>query len=279
MIGIHRHTRDNHGKGRPAARKKRVVEEFPFRLKTKGWGGATLINLSQPAVSISPDIPGFCAIADSVEKVKGVTGIILAGGISSRMGSNKALLPQKGVRLIEGIYQILAELFDEVIIVTNTPEQYSFLPCRKVPDLYPGKGVLAGIHSGLKHSKESAIFAVACDMPYLNTELIRYQASLAAGADLVIPSTKAGFEPLHAIYRKECLPALVEILQRDGNSRVIALFSRVQVREVLPDEVALFDPEFDSFVNINTPDDYLRYTNGKGSAEGDVKIVKLSEKN
>jgi FdhD protein len=198
----------------------------------------------------------------TAEKVKGVTGVILAGGAASRMGSNKALLPQNGVRFIEGIYRTLEGLFEEVIVVTNTPEQYAFLPCRKVPDLYPGKGVLAGIHSGLMHSETPAIFTVACDMPSLNAALIRHLCSLSGSVDLVISSTDRGFEPLHALYGKGCLPALEELLQSEANRRVIALLSRVQAREVHPEEIAPFDPEFSSFDNINTPEDYFRLRNG-----------------
>ena len=203
-----------------------------------------------------------------------VTGVILAGGASSRMGSNKAFLPLKGVRFIENVYRTLAELFEEVMVVTNSPEQYTFLPCRKVPDLYPGKGVLAGIHSGLMHSKEPAIFAVACDMPYLNAELIRYLTSLSAGADLIIPSTDSGFEPLHALYRKGCLPAIEELLQSEANRRVIALLSRVRVREVHSEVIASFDPEFNSFTNINTPEEYYRLRSGKKEPadQGETRI-------
>ena len=200
-------------------------------------------------------------------KIKGVTGVILAGGHSSRMGSNKALLPHRGATLIEGIYRMLAELFEEVILVTDTPEQYQFLPCPKVPDLFPGKGVLAGIHAGLLRSREPAIFVVACDMPHLNAELIRHLISLSEGVDFVYPMSAGGFEPLHALYGKGCLPVLEELLKSD-EKRVISLLPRVRVREVPPEEVALFDPEFASFVNINTPDDYYRLRNcEKGATE------------
>lgn len=194
-------------------------------------------------------------------KIKGITGVILAGGVSSRMGSNKALLLHQGGRIIEVIYRTLAELFEEVIIVTNTPELYQFLPCRKVPDIYPGRGVMAGIHAGLSQSREPAIFVVACDMPHLKGELIRHLTTLAEGADVVMPVSAGGFEPLHALYRKECLPALEELMQDAENRRVVALFSRVRVRQVLPEEMASIDPEFDSFDNINTPDDYYKLRN------------------
>ncbi|MDD2736913.1 MAG: molybdenum cofactor guanylyltransferase [Desulfuromonadaceae bacterium] len=191
-------------------------------------------------------------------RIKGVTGVILAGGGSSRMGSNKSLLLHKGSRLIEVIYRALAELFEEVLIVTNTPELYRFLPCRKVPDIYSGQGVMAGIHAGLSRSSEAAVFVVACDMPHLSGALIRHLTTLTDGVDVVMPVTVGGFEPLHAIYRKECLPVLEELLQNTENRRVVALLSRVRVRKVIPEEIAPFDPEFTSFDNINTPEEYSK---------------------
>jgi len=195
------------------------------------------------------------------QKIKGVTGVILAGGASSRMGSNKALLLHQGGRFIERVYRVLAELFEEVIIVTNTPEQYPFIPCRKVPDIYPGKGVLSGIHAGLSQSREQAIFAVGCDMPHLKGELIRHLAALAEGVDVVVPRTAGGFEPLHALYRKECLPALEELVLQKEHGRIVSLFSQVRARSVLSEEIASIDAEFSSFDNINTPDDYRRLRN------------------
>jgi FdhD protein len=221
--------------------------------------------------------PERLEIAKPVEKVKGVTGVILAGGGSSRMGSNKALLLHHGGRIIEGIYRTLAELFEEVIVVTNTPELYQFLPCRKVPDIYPGKGVVAGIHAGLSQSSEDAVFVVACDMPQLQGELIRHLTTLAEGVDVVMPLSPGGYEPLHAIYGKGCLPALEELLQT-GDQRVISLLPRVNVREVPAEEVALFDQGFDSFANINTPDDYYRLRNGgkETVGQGGTKLLQSS---
>ena len=85
----------------------------------------------------------------STKLIQNVTAVILAGGPSSRMKSNKALLPYRGGRFIDAIYRLLSSIFSDVILVTNNPEQYEFLPCNKVPDIYKGMGVLAGIHSGL----------------------------------------------------------------------------------------------------------------------------------
>jgi FdhD protein len=213
--------------------------------------------------------PERLEIGEAAEKVKGVTGVILAGGSSSRMGSNKALLLHRGGRIIEGVYRALSELFEEVIVVTNTPHLYDFLPCRKVADIYPGRGVLAGIHAGLLASSEPAVFVVACDMPHLNGDLIRHLTALCEGVDMVLPLSDGGFEPLHALYGKECLPAIEELIEA-GDRRVISLVPRVRVREVPSGEVTTFDPAFDSFVNINTPDDYFRLRNGEKSVPGAV---------
>ena len=185
-----------------------------------------------------------------------VTGVILAGGHSSRMGSNKALLPFKGGLFIEVIYRQLCELFDEVLIVTNAPEQFSSLPCRKVADIYPDVGALAGLHAGLYHSNNNHIFAVACDMPYLNSSLISRLVSLRDQADVVIPQGDKGLEPLHALYGKACLPPMERALT--GNQqRIVSFFSEVRVYNFSCGDVAALDPGFDSFKNINTPSDYF----------------------
>jgi molybdopterin-guanine dinucleotide biosynthesis protein A len=140
--------------------------------------------------------------------ITGVTGVILAGGRSSRMGSNKALLPFRGGRFIEAIHRQLRTLFAEVLLVTNTPEQYGFLDCPMVLDLHPGMGALAGLQAGLLHSGTPHIFAVACDMPYLDDTLIRTLSERRHRADVVIPEGPHGPEPLHAVYGRTCLPAM-----------------------------------------------------------------------
>jgi FdhD protein len=184
-----------------------------------------------------------------------VTAVILAGGRSSRMLSNKALLPYRGGRFIEAIHRLLQTIFPEVILVTNNPEQYEFLPCRKVPDLYEGMGVLAGIHSGLYHSSNPAIFAVACDMPYLTESLIRYMASRADAGGVLLPESPGGLEPLHAVYGKGCLAA-IEATLLSGQRRIVSFFDRTNVNKINIEQVAHFDPEFVSFININTPREY-----------------------
>ena len=195
--------------------------------------------------------------SDNSGKIPGVTGVILAGGQSSRMGSNKALLPIQGGRIIEAIYRQFSELFPEVLLVTNNPEQYNFLPCRKVADIYPGLGALAGLHAGLHNAANPYIFAVACDMPWLNNTLIRRLAALHNAADVVIPRVENGLEPLHALYGKQCLQPMEEVLSA-GRRRIVSFFPQVRVQYFDQDQIAAIDPAFDSFRNINTPADYFK---------------------
>ena len=202
----------------------------------------------------------------SSNPINDVTAVILAGGRSSRMHSNKALLPYRGGRFIEAIHRLLHAIFPEVILVTNNPEQYEFLPCRKVPDLYEGMGVLAGIHSGLYHSSNPAIFAVACDMPYLMESLIRHMASRAHFGGVLIPESPSGLEPLHAVYGKGCLAA-IEATLLSGQRRIVSFFDRTNVSKMNVEQVAYFDPSFVSFININTPRDYYDLRDRERSAE------------
>ncbi|RNC66019.1 MAG: formate dehydrogenase accessory sulfurtransferase FdhD [Desulfuromonadales bacterium] len=225
-------------------------------------GGKFNVYACPEVLDTTADVPRTPAFATG--RIPGVTGVILAGGQSSRMGSNKALLPYKGGRFIEAIHRQLSEIFDEVILVTNNPEQYDFLPCRKVSDLYPGMGALAGIHAGLHHAANQAIFAVACDMPYLNSNLIRHLASQADVGGVLIPESPTGLEPLHAVYGKGCLAA-IEATLLSGQRRIVSFFGRTNVNRVNAGQVATFDPNFDTFRNINTPADYYRLRDGERS--------------
>lgn len=186
-----------------------------------------------------------------------VAGVILAGGESSRMGRNKALLEVNGERMIETAYRRMAELFDEVLLVTNTPESYDFIPCRKLADIYPGMGPLGGIHAALSTCVVGRAFVTACDMPGLNSRLIRELCSIQEGGDVVIPETPGGLEPLHAVYAKSCLPKM-EAMLRAGERRILSFFDLAQVRLVPRGKIATLDPDYASFRNVNTPEDYQR---------------------
>jgi len=183
-----------------------------------------------------------------------VSGIVLAGGHSSRLSMDKSFVNVNGQPLIERIVAKLARLSDDVIIVTNSPEKYDHLEVGLVGDIYPGKGSLGGIYSGLRATANAYSLVVACDMPFLDLNLLRYMILLARGHDVVIPRVGGLPEPLHAIYSKSCLEPIDSLLAR-GGLKIVDFFSEVRVRYVEEDEVDIFDPQHLSFFNVNTPND------------------------
>ena len=185
------------------------------------------------------------------------TGIILAGGKNLRMGQNKAFLEVQGERIIDRIKRIFVDLFDEVLLVTNSPGDYLDLNLRIVTDLYREKGSLGGVFTGLFHASSSHAFVAACDMPFLNRDLISHLVSLSPGYDIVIPRTEDGLQPLHAVYSRRCLPFMEDLL-RQGNLKIIDFFHRVKKRELRTEEILAFDPQLASFLNLNTPEDLDR---------------------
>jgi molybdopterin-guanine dinucleotide biosynthesis protein A len=183
-----------------------------------------------------------------------VSGIVLAGGQSSRLGTDKSFINVNGRPLIEQIVVKLARLSDDVTIVTNSPEKYDHLAARLAGDIYPGKGALGGIYSGLRAAANAYSLVVACDMPFLDLNLLRYMILLARGHDVVIPRIGGLPEPLHAIYSRSCLEPIDRLLAR-GRLKIIDFFSEVRVRYVEEDEVDIFDPQHLSFFNVNTLSD------------------------
>jgi len=183
-----------------------------------------------------------------------VSGIVLAGGQSSRLGADKSFINVNGQSLIEHIVAKLTRLSDDVIIVTNSPDEYDHLEARLVGDIYPSKGALGGIYSGLRAAANAYSLVVACDMPFLDLNLLRYMIILAREHDVVIPRIGGFTEPLHAIYSKNCLEPIDRLLAR-GGLKIIDFFSEVRVRYVEESEVDIFDPQHLSFFNVNTPND------------------------
>jgi molybdopterin-guanine dinucleotide biosynthesis protein A len=187
-----------------------------------------------------------------------VSGVILAGGGSRRLGRNKALVRIGGQALIERVVEAIAPLTAEVIVVVASPEQAGALPLppsvRVVSDRYPDCGSLGGIFSGLAASREPWILAVACDMPFLNPALLRHLMTARRSVDAVVPYLEGQPQPLHALYRKTCLVP-IEGMLRSGQLKIASLFAAVRVRHV--DEVTIdrIDPGHRSFFNINTPAD------------------------
>jgi molybdopterin-guanine dinucleotide biosynthesis protein A len=183
-----------------------------------------------------------------------ISVIILAGGRSQRLGIDKALLELDGKWLLLHLLDTLRALGDDLLVVTNNTDRLVQLPVRLVVDVYPNAGPLGGIYSGLLAMHYPRGVVVACDMPLLNLELLRYMILLAADFDAVIPRLAGNVEPLHAVYSKSCLPAIAKALER-GERRIVSFFPEVRIRYVEQDEVDLFDPQHLSFFNINTPED------------------------
>ncbi len=184
-----------------------------------------------------------------------ISAIILAGGKSSRMGVNKALLRLGGRSIVEIIIDKLADIFEEIIVTTKSKDLYSPLKVKVVEDMSADYNSLLGIHTGLLNSDNFYNFVIACDMPFLNPPLIRYMIKQRIGYEVIIPKIDEHLEPLHAIYSKECLKP-IEGLLSNGDLKIINFFPQVRVRYISRDEIICFDPEFKSFFNLNTSEEY-----------------------
>ncbi len=184
-----------------------------------------------------------------------MTAVILAGGKSSRMGSNKAFLKLKGKTFIEGQIDLLREMFDEIFISANTPSEYEYLNLPVFKDIYPDKGPLCGIYTSLVNSDSVNTFMLACDMPFVESGLIKHLKGFTKEYDVVVPKSERGLEPLHAFYSKNCIDPIKREL--DGNNlRIISFFPHVNVKIVELDSLAASDSFKDSIKNLNTRDDY-----------------------
>ncbi len=182
---------------------------------------------------------------------RAISGAILAGGRSLRMGTNKALLTLGGTRLIQVLVDAIRPLFAELMIVANDPDTYADLGLSVFPDRIPEKGSLGGIYTAVFHSASPRTFCIACDMPFPNRAVIAYLCQAAAGYDVVVPRTADGYQPLHAIYGKACLPHMEAMIRAD-RLKIDGLFPAVRTRTVAEDELRALDPSLRCFVNVNT---------------------------
>lgn len=174
------------------------------------------------------------------------------------MQRNKALVEIGGAALIERQVRRLTPVCREVVIVANDPSPYRYLGIRTVPDRYIGKGPLAGLHAGLAAATTPFGFVVACDMPFFSVELAIYLLAQASGYQAVVPSPGGNDEPLHAVYTRECLPAIEWSLEKDGVQRVVDFFPRVKVRRIDDRELGNVPQSRYAFININTPGELMR---------------------
>ncbi|MBP2651848.1 MAG: molybdopterin-guanine dinucleotide biosynthesis protein A-like protein, partial [Firmicutes bacterium] len=168
------------------------------------------------------------------------TGIVLAGGLSTRMGRDKASLPWAGTNLLHTVLNALVPVCQQIIVVTNIVRVISVPGVIVVSDEYRGCGALGGIHAGLKASANEYNFIVACDMPFVQAPAVEYMMQCAAGYDVVVPYIDKRYHPLHAIYNRRCLPYFQMMLDR-GCYRIISLFENLKIRLVEKSELAAFD--------------------------------------
>ena len=186
-----------------------------------------------------------------------ISGIILAGGKSSRLGKDKVFEVIGKETLIERAVRQLAEL-NELIVVTSERVAPLLDACRLrariVKDVHIGQGPMGGLHAGLLAASNDYSLVVACDMPFLNYDLLCYMIGLRHGYDLIVPRVSGMPEPLHAVYSKSCLPAIERRLS-EGRPMVYSLLEGVRVRFVEQEEVEKFDPRHLSFFNINSTAD------------------------
>lgn len=183
-----------------------------------------------------------------------VTLAIQAGGQSRRMGRDKGLALLGGRPLAAHVLDRLRPLAEDLLLTTNTPEAYMFLGVRLASDPQPGSGALPGLATALEAARGERVIVVACDMPFVRPALIAHLLALAEDSDVVIPRRQGEFEPLLAVYRRACLPAIRRALA-GGQARMISFFPSVRVRPVDPSEWEPFDPDARSFFNVNTPED------------------------
>ncbi len=188
-----------------------------------------------------------------------MAGIVLAGGENRRMGVDKAFLKINGIPMVEHILRTFKGIFDEIIIVTNAPRQYTAYDVMVVTDAFDKRGPLTGIYSGLLSTKDEYNFVVACDMPFLSAGLISYMMGLTTGYDVVLPRIGTLLEPLHAVYHRGLLPLIESRIQKDAR-QIRKIFVKSRVRYVTEEEIDRYDRERRSFINLNTPSEYKEAT-------------------
>jgi len=186
-----------------------------------------------------------------------VTAVILAGGSSERYGQNKAFLEIGGIRLIDLVAGQMKNIFKRVILVTNQKRDYEYLGIPMVEDLIKGLGPIGGIYTGLRNIADKAGFFIACDMPFINKQLVRYMVDIRDNHAAVVPSVGNEIEPLHAIYTRACLGPIRSLIDSKGY-QIRLFYDHVSVRYVKEDEIRKFGSPSRAFLNINTIDELAR---------------------
>ena len=185
------------------------------------------------------------------------SGIILAGGGSRRMGTDKAQLVINGTPLIAGLTDLMASFFNELIIVTASGREYRLPGTREVSDIFPDSGPLGGIQAGLSVSGAPCAFVTACDMPFFSPELARILLDQPEKYDAVVPLDRNRPQPLYAVYNRRILPNLEEYIS-NGGRKVREFLDRLSVRYLSDSTVRRVADPGRVFLNVNTPEEYRK---------------------
>jgi len=190
-------------------------------------------------------------------KIDHISGVLLAGGKSRRMGQDKRNLMISGKSLFNHVLHVLESVFSEIIIVVATISSVvDQMKHRVVTDLIPDKGSAGGLYTGLTFSSNPQVFAVACDMPFLNPAVIQKVCSLSSSTDVTMVKLSNGLHPMHSVYSKQCLPVLRRMIKADQLRIQDLLLQKDLKTKILGQEVVQeIDPQFKSFLNVNTPAD------------------------
>jgi molybdopterin-guanine dinucleotide biosynthesis protein A len=186
-----------------------------------------------------------------------VTGVILAGGQSRRMGQDKAFLPFGKGLLIERVIEVVQQVTADVILITNTPERYRRFGLPMFSDVIAEAGSLGGIYTGLVSAKTPYSLCLACDMPFVKPTFLRFLCRTAAEADVVIPRNAEDFQPLCAVYSQVCRDPIRHKIEV-GQLKITGFFDQVRVRVIDGDLLTRYDPPDVMFFNANTPEEYAK---------------------
>ncbi|MDO9534730.1 MAG: molybdenum cofactor guanylyltransferase [Bacillota bacterium] len=199
-----------------------------------------------------------------------LSAVILAGGDSKRMGTNKAFLRLEGKNLIDHVFYKLYDLFSEIVIVTDRPDEFAYLSAKLTGDIFvqEEKNALRGIHAGLTASTNLSGFVVGCDMPFLSLSLIKYMSGFALDFDVVVPRVGEYNQPLFAFYNKTALNLITTRLE-NKRFKIVDLYQELKTKEIEEETIRYFDPHLLSFSNINTKEDFNRAKIQYGSHSSD----------
>jgi len=173
------------------------------------------------------------------------------------MGADKAFLTVGDVPLIDRVLAATRAVCDKTIIITNTPDTFTYLDVELFTDIHPGFGSLGGLHTGMFHARTDTVFVLGCDMPFIEPKLMEYIISIRGDADIAVPVLGRYYEPLFSAYSRTVI-AEVERTIEAGRRQIVSFFPRMRLRAVSEWELRAIDPELDSIMNINTPGDLIR---------------------